>query len=454
MSTLDEQEKVFQEALHRANASAALLERELESVDGGKDNSFFSFSPKWPELEAPALHGIAGDIVKTLAPYTEADKVTLLVHILSEFSCMIGRLPFIKLDGDDTYLMFWPVVVGDTSKSRKGSGSKRIKRIFQQVDPIWTRGKHSGSLSSGEGLIYAVRDEEWGENSKGQSVIKDEGIQDKRLYLVQSEFGAMLRIMARDGNSLSGYIRDAWDGETLKPMTKGNRIQATHPHIVIVGHVTQAELLRNLDSTEMSNGFGNRFVWFCVKRSKCLPFAEDPPDSLLPPLIYTLTEAVKFAGTIKEIGMTDEAKDWWRELYAELSESIPGLAGSLLDRGEAQVRRLAALYAILDCKDDVTVEHLYAAMALWNYSVDSVKCLYGSKVGDPIADTIFDSLGKGPLSDSDISALFGKNVPAPRLAQAKQALVAQKKIRSRTEHTAGRPKNIWEACTKETKKTK
>ena len=54
MSTVDEQEKKFQEALHRANASAALLERELESVDGGKDNSFFSFSPKWPELEAPA----------------------------------------------------------------------------------------------------------------------------------------------------------------------------------------------------------------------------------------------------------------------------------------------------------------------------------------------------------------------------------------------------------------
>ncbi len=327
MNTFDDQKAIFKKTVEQARSAAAVLEEEPQtenSTDLNSSNSVISFSPKWPELEEPALHGIAGDIVNTLAPCTEADKVTLLVHILSEFSCLIGRHPFIKLDGDNTYLTFWPVVVGDTSKSRKGSGSKRIKRIFQQVDPMWTRGKHSGSLSSGEGLIYAVRDEEWGENSKGQSVIKDEGIEDKRLYLVQSEFGAMLRIMARDGNSLSGYLRDAWAGETLKPMTKGNRIQATHPHIVIVGHVTQTELLRNLDSTEMSNGFGNRFAWFCVKRANILPFAEDPPEDLLQPLIVRLREAVQFARQKQEVGMTDEAKAWWVELYTELSESIQG----------------------------------------------------------------------------------------------------------------------------------
>ena len=187
---------------------------------------------------------------------------------------MVGRVPHIRLDGDYSPLLFWPVVVGDTSKSRKGSGGKRIKRVYQKVDPLWTRGKHSGSLSSGEGLIYAVRDEELGFNSKGEEVVKDAGIQDKRLYLVQSEFGAMLQIMARPGNSLSGHLRDAWDGETLKPMTKGDRIQATHPHIGLVGHVTQSELQRNFDNVEMANGFGNRFCWFVVKRSKYLPFAD------------------------------------------------------------------------------------------------------------------------------------------------------------------------------------
>ena len=415
--------------------------------------SFNSYSPKWPELEEPALHGIAGDLVKTLAPFTESDQVTLLVHLLAEFSCIVGRNPFIILDGDNVYPTFWPVVVGDTSKSRKGSGSKRVKRLYQRADPNWTRGKHSGSLSSGEGLIYAVRDAEWGHNAKGESIVKDEGLEDKRLYLVQSEFGAMLRVMAREGNSLSGHIRDAWDGETLKPMTKGNRIQATNPHVVVVGHVTKAELLRNLHNTEMSNGFGNRFVWFCVKRSKNLPFAEDPPEGLLEPLIGRLQKAVQFGREAQEVGMTEEARVWWRELYAELSEPILGLAGSLLDRAEAQVRRIASLYALLDCKPNVGIEHLYGAMALWNYSVASVQFLYGEKCGDPIADNIFNAIGKGPLSDSDISALFVGNVSATRLDQAKKLLADQKKIFLTTEKTPGRSKNIWKAYTKETKKT-
>ncbi len=219
---------------------------EPEEVADVKEQRTVS-APDWPQLDEKALSGLPGDIVNAIAPYTEADKVTLLVHILSEFSCIVGRVPHIRLDGDFVPLLFWPVVVGDTSKSRKGSGAKRIKRLFSAADPNWTRGKHSGSLSSGEGLIYAVRDEEWGVNGKGQEVLKDEGISDKRLYLVQSEFGAMLQIMARPGNSLSGHLRNAWDGETLKPMTKGDRIQATHPHIGVVGHVTQSELQRNFD---------------------------------------------------------------------------------------------------------------------------------------------------------------------------------------------------------------
>ena len=402
-----------------------------------------SRSSSWPQLDEQALHGLAGDIVHAMAPFTEADKVTLLVHILSEFSCMIGRGPHIRLDGDCVPLLFWPTVVGDTSKSRKGSGAKRIKRLFQAVDPTWTRGKHSGSLSSGEGLIYAVRDEEFGVNANGEEILKDEGIIDKRLYLVQSEFGAMLRIMAREGNSLSGHLREAWDGETLKPMTKGYRIQATHPHIVVVGHVTQSELQRNLDNVEMANGFGNRFCWFVVKRSKYLPFAENPPEESIASLGKRLHVALTHGKNVGEIGMTEPAKNWWCKGYMELSEGTPGLAGSLLDRGEAQVRRIAALYALLDGKEAVDSDHLLAALALWKCSVASVKHIFGEKVGDRISDTILQALKSGPCSDSDISGLFGRNISADRLSHTKESLKSQGKIVCHAEPTAKRPKNIW-----------
>ncbi|MDR4485423.1 MAG: DUF3987 domain-containing protein [Nitrospirales bacterium] len=400
----------------------------------------------WPELDGAALHGLAGDVVTAILPYTEADGVTLLVHLISEFSCIIGRGPHIRLDGDYVPLLFWPVVVGDTSKSRKGSGGKRIKRLYEKTCPEWTRGLHSGSLSSGEGLIYAVRDEEYGENKQGERVLKDEGVEDKRLYLVQAEFGAMLRIMARDGNSLSGYLRDAWDGSTLKPMTKGNRIQATRPHIGVAGHVTKDELLRNLNGTEMANGFGNRFVWFCVQRSKFLPFATDPPLEAMDKITARLRQALQHAATVEEVGMTVEAQAWWRDMYAELSQGTLGLAGSLLDRAEAQVRRLAALYAILDLRRDVDEAHLLAALSLWNYSASSVKWIFGEKIGDPVEDTILEHIrqsGSKGLTDTQISSLFSRHESTERLGQAKQHLQNQGLIESKLETTKGRSITTW-----------
>ena len=63
------------------------------------------------------------------------------------------------------------------------------------ADPIWTRGECKGTLSSGEGLAYAVRDAQYKEEpvrEKGKltgetvSVRIDSGMEDKRLFLVQS----------------------------------------------------------------------------------------------------------------------------------------------------------------------------------------------------------------------------------------------------------------------------
>ncbi len=161
-----------------------------------------------PQISQEAFHGLAGDIVRMIEPHTEADPVGLLVSFLAEFGTMIGRCPHLILDGSHHPLLIYPVLTGKSSKSRKGSAGKRIDRISKDIDPEWNRGKYRGTLSSGEGLCYAVRDEEWGRDRKGEEVLVDEGVQDKRLHLVQSEFGSVLRVMARDGNSLSGVIRD------------------------------------------------------------------------------------------------------------------------------------------------------------------------------------------------------------------------------------------------------
>jgi hypothetical protein len=292
----------------------------------------------WPILNDAALYGLAGEVVRLYEPHTEADSVALLVSFLSEVGALVGRAPHLYLDGGYHPLLFWPVLVGKSSKSRKGTADRRIDALCRLIDSSWTRGESRGTLSSGEGHAYAVRDAQHKEepvkqNGKPtgemQTICIDSGVEDKRLLLVQSEFGAVLRVMERDGNSLSGVLRDAWDGKDLIPMTKANRVKATEPHIGIVGHVTKDELILNLNSTEASNGFGNRFAWFVVKRSKELPFHSSPDHGATYDLSQRIHARIQTARTIMAFSLSALAREAWKALYHDLSAERPGLAGDL-----------------------------------------------------------------------------------------------------------------------------
>lgn len=411
-----------------------------------------------PVLGEAAYHGLAGEVVRLIGPHTEADPVALLASFLAEVGAMLNRDPHLILDGSYHPLLFWPVLVGRSSKSRKGTADRRMRNLFELADPEWTRGECKGTLSSGEGLAYAVRDPQYNDEpvrEKGKltgetvSVRVDSGIDDKRLLLVQSEYGSMLRVMARDGNSLSGVIRDAWDGLTLAPMTKTNLVRATNPHIGIVGHVTRDELLRNLTGTEASNGFGNRFVWLFVQRSKELPFPSMPDESEMTALALKVGLAIQHARTIGCIGMTESFREEWKAVYHTLSADRPGLAGSLLGRAEAHVMRVSALYAVLDGQHDMDLIHLNAALALWDYAEASTRLIVGDNTGDPEADTILRALReRGTLTDTDISGLFKGHAPALRLQQAKALLESAGLIYQEIMTTDGRPRTIWSPVAK------
>lgn len=141
-------------------------------------------------------------------------------------------------------------------------------------------------LSSGEGLIYNVRDPVWEKESikeKGrvvdyQDVIVDAGESDKRLLIVEPEFASTLTAMSREGNILSAVIRQAWDDGNLSPLTRNNPIKATGAHVSTIGHITWPELLARLDDTSKANGFANRFLWPLVRRSKELPDGAAIPE--------------------------------------------------------------------------------------------------------------------------------------------------------------------------------
>ena len=272
-----------------------------------------------------------------------------------------------------------------------------------------------------------------------QRVLVDEGVSDKRLLLVEEEFSQALKVMGREGNILSPTLRQAWDGGHLRPLTKNNPIRATGAHISVIAHITKNELLRHLDSTEQTNGGANRFLWAMVRRSKVIANPTGAPESVLNPLIIRFRQAAERARQIGRMGRDREAEALWEAWYPELSSDKPGLFGAIIARAEAQVMRLAAVYAAIDGTALIQPHHLEAGLAVWRYCEASARYIFGDSTGDPVADRIIAELqAKGPLTRTSVRDLFDRNMPADKIAGAIGRLIGWGRVVEAEVHSGGR----------------
>lgn len=412
--------------------------------------------PLWPELAPEALYGLPGDIVRAIDPFTEADPASVLIHLLAAFGNLIGPCAHVAVQNDLHTARIFAVVIGESSKGRKGTSWSTPREIFSRIDSKWAEHRVRSGLSSGEGLIYHVRDEsrktvpvkKGGRIVDYEEEIVDSGESDKRLFCIESEFSSMLRIMGRDGNSLSGVVRQAWDSGNLSTLTRNNPLRASGVHVSIIGHTTTDELIRSLSVTEQCNGFGNRFLWLLAKRSKALPHGAALPQEILTSLAAQMERAVLFARNTGRISRDSQANEMWEAIYYLLSEGRPGLAGGLLNRAEAQVLRLSLIYALMDCSSVIGVEHLQAATALWDYCEASVQHVFGTKTGNQYADRITDALqesGTGFLTDDEIGRLFGGHRTHEK-DLALDLLLRLGKVTKEKRQTQGRPVTIWTAA--------
>ena len=395
-------------------------------------------------------------IVRAVSPYTEADPVSLLLHLLAAVGNIIGDRPCFRVGDTRHPLRLFVVLVGLTAKARKGLAWSVVRHLLSHVDRAWLKLRVIyGGLSSGEGVIYAVRDRLFqmlplrrrGRVRGYQRVIVDHGVRDKRLFLMEQEFSQALRAMTREGSILSAIVRQAWDYGHLMPLTKHNPIKATRAHVSVAGHITQHELLRTLSQTDQANGFGNRFLWALVERKQYIPSPTPLPTATLHRLVRALREAVRFGRKVTELKRSSKAETYWAQIYQGLSEGKPGLLGALVGRGEAYVMRLACLYALLDCSPIVKLKHLKAGLALWRYCEASTLQIFSDRLGDPIADRILAALkAKGRLSETAIHALFGRHKSRREIQQALSLLEQYSLARRKRKGTRGRSRIVWSAA--------
>ena len=393
----------------------------------------------WPAPPGrAAYHGLAGQVIDTIAPHTEADPVALLAQLLVAFGAAVGRGAWFEVEATRHHANEFLILVGDSAKARKGSSWDHVRRLLDHADPTLAKRTLTG-LSSGEGLVWAVRD----------PTTDDPGVLDRRLLVVEPEFASVLKTASRDISTLSPTLRTAWDGRPLAILTRSAPARATDAHIALIGHITATELRHHINPVELANGLLNRFLMIACRRVRLLPDGSNPNPIDGTGLDRQLAVAIAATRDTGPLTFTSDAREHWHHAYRQLAQPDPGLAGQIGARAEAHTIRLALTYALLDRAQRIDVAHLQAALELQAYAIRSAVWALEPHTGDPLAEHIHTALRRSPdgLTRTQIRDLLHRNTPARRLDQALANLAAAGKADHQRVLTTGRPAELWTART-------
>ena len=111
----------------------------------------------WPEMDEAAYYGLAGDVVRIIEPDSESDPVAILAQYLCTFGNIVGNTPYFLIESDRHTANLFEALVGVSAKGRKGTSGSRVRAVAKIADQNWFMERSASGLSSGEGLIYAVR---------------------------------------------------------------------------------------------------------------------------------------------------------------------------------------------------------------------------------------------------------------------------------------------------------
>lgn len=395
-------------------------------------------SPR-PIPDQRVYQGWLGRAVSSLAPTTEADPVAILASFAAEFSTMVGPEPHVMIHDDAHPLLIWPLILGRTGNGRKGMSYGVTKKVMRRADVDFYANCVTSGLSSGEGLISAVADGD-DEDAPGGKV----------LFVVETEYAVTMARAGREGNTLGGVLRQAWEGDTLRAMTRA-MMRATRPHVGILAHITPDEFRLRVKTAEMAGGTYNRFLPIYSERLREIPLGDGAARELIATLGVEMAERVKRAKDVRAVGLTPDAADYWSTVvYPVLSASpaADGVTAQFTARATAYCRRLAAVYALADGAAIVGREHLEAAYHLMHYSRATAAYVFGAtSTGDPRLDKVLAALmsaGEAGLTRTQISSdVFKKHITTPLLDEVLAKLTALPDVEREQHRTGGRPTERW-----------
>jgi len=382
-----------------------------------------------PEPTPAMFYGLAGEVAHTAALNTEVNPVAAATAFLSFLAANVGRDTFLSIANSIHHPRLFTLHVGRSGRGRKGDSQQitlRIRGRIAELEPKLLGQLHTGGLSSREGLASLIQDAH-GEKS---------GTDDKRLWVVESEFSNVLHQTKRDGNTLSASLRDAWDGGDIKRAIKQGKTWVSAPHVGIHANITPNELKALLISRELHNGFANRFLFVWSESSVEVAFPQPTPPPVIDALAREAVEVLRFAKggypdrkNGQEISLSAAARDCYAGIYPTVRRPLASeFVTSLLERRAPYLLRLAMLFALTDQSRVIEPCHIHAALAWVNYATQSVRFIFQDQdkaAGDDEtrrnAEKIvafLDNYPRGCSTTMLANECFKKNLPADKLNKA------------------------------------
>ncbi|HIF9109020.1 TPA: DUF3987 domain-containing protein [Photobacterium damselae] len=343
-----------------------------------------------PKLRQEAYYSFLSEISEDLTYKNEAKREFVANNIMMGIAASIPSDYFVMpFSAGKTEIRIFSLQVYPSGYG-KGFSDKQTSALFdeaiQLLDdnivsaqsglPLYAR-VFSGGLSTGEGIAYELRDGIVGDNKEAS-----QGVEDKRLLVKEHEFYNVMVKCNTTGSILSGTIRKVFDGESLEPMTKTDRIKCTKPDVCILGQITPEELMAKLDSVAISNGFLNRFPIFSGTAPIYQPIPQTIEKEQLQKHAKKLNEVMRWCHeSPRVITMSDCYKELWCEKYSDLKQigANDSIEKSLMTRAPHYATMYAMLFAALDMTTVVTANHLTASLAWIEYWHESVRYIFGTE---------------------------------------------------------------------------
>ena len=382
-----------------------------------------------PQLRKEAYFGLIGELVKFFDGKTEADPVALLMHSLVFLGALNKGLTHFLLQGTRQKTNLYVGIVGPTGSGRKGTALNLIDAVFKSVDEDWYKTHVTGGLSTGEGLALHLT------NSGITSCL-----------LIEEEYARISATKARKENTLSAFLRSAYDGKQLGNLAAGNLIYLPNSHISLLVHSSPFELESVVEKVDFANGFANRFIWTYCERTHRVSDLRGKEFNMPDELKSALVQSVMYGRTICQVEIDTEAEAIWKGLYDDGQMDSPsGKMGELLVRGPSHIFRIAMIYALTQSSAIIRRPHLEAALAVWDYIIKSSYFIFGS-TQSPFESKILTTLQiKGALTQSEIvHDIFGRNLDKNGIDGLRSSLLNKGLIEITTKHSgSGRPTTIW-----------